>query len=493
MTRLSLPPGTAENVLRRVTPEPERPLPRDPVVWVREELREHLWSDQRALMRAVQEHRRVAWKACHGPGKSYSASRLAAWWIEGHPRGEAKVITTAPSGHQVRTILWGEIGRTHDRHGLAGTITRGQVPEWTINGEVVGFGRKPADYVNPEQARTQFQGSHARYLLVILDEACGIPLWLWEAIDTLVTNEYGRILAIGNPDDPTTQFEKVCRPGSGWHVLSTSVFATPNFTGERVPEQLREMLPSRTWVEERRQAWGEDSPLWKSKVLAEFPETADDVVVTPQMVREAHERDLPGLARGRFGMDVARLGPDETVIYRNRGGVIRLVDAWRKMDTTRSAIRTANIIDADPALKYVPMTIDVVGLGAGVFDPLANQGYRVHPFNGGEQAREPERYVNRRTEAWWVFRQAMEAGLIDLDPADELLAAQLQQPKWREDAGRRIRLETKEEMAKRGLKSPDRADAAVMAWYEPAQVGDPSTVLTGENESIAGDLLEALT
>jgi hypothetical protein len=90
--------------------------------------------------------------------------------------------------------------------------------------------------------------------------------------------------------------------------------------------------------------------------------------------------------------------------------------------------------------------------------------------------------------------RGLRGGLIDLDPDDELLAAQLQQPKWKLDSsGRRIRLETKEEMAKRGLKSPDSADAAVMAWYEPAQVGDPNAVLPEKDDAITAGLLEALT
>jgi hypothetical protein len=505
MTRLSLPPGTAENVLRRVTPEPERPLPTNPSAWIRGTLDEHLWSKQREIVASVVEHRDTAVMSGHGIGKSYIASRIAAWWIAGHPRGEALVVTTAPSGHQVRTILWGEIGRAHRKGGLPGTITRGQVPEWQIDGELVAFGRKPTDYVSAEQARTQFQGIHARYLLVILDEAGGVPEWLWDATATLITNDASRRLAIGNPDDPTTRFEAVCRPGSGWNVVQVSVFDTPNFTGERVPEQLRESLVGKAYVDTAAREWGEDSPLYISKVKGEFPEVADDVVITPKMVREAHERSLPGLERGRFGMDVARLGPDETVVYRNRGGVIRLMSytdrfgqeqvmAWRKADTTASAQRVRNMLEV-PALSYVPMTIDVVGLGAGVYDPLVNAGFRVHPFNGGEAARDPSRFVNKRTEAWWGFREGCEAGLIDLDADDELLAAQLQQPKWRLDAsGRRIRLETKEEMAKRGLKSPDRADAAVMAWYEPAQVGDPNAVLPENGDrAITAGLLEALT
>jgi hypothetical protein len=491
-----LPRGVGASVERRLTPEPERPLPTDPVRWVREELDEFTWSHQQNVMRSVVAAPRTAWQACHGPGKSFTAARLGAWWLMAHPVGEAFLVTSAPSGHQVRTILWREIRRAHARGGLPGSITDAQVPEWKIDGEVVGFGRKPQDFVSPEQAMTQFQGIHARYLLVILDEACGVPEWLWNAATSLMTNESARILAIGNPDDPTTHFAKVCAPGSGWATFETSIFDTPNFTGEHVPEQLREDLPGPTYVENAERDWGVDSPLYIAKVLGQFPDVADDVVVTPKMIREAHERNLPGLGKGRFGMDVARFGADETCIYRNRDGVIRLVEAWRKTDTDRSRAKAQALLD-EPRYRYVPMSVDVVGLGAGVYDPLRNRGYRVEPFNGGEAANDAARFVNRRTEAWWGFREGLEAGLIDLDPDDELLAAQLQQPKWRLDASaKRVRLETKDEMAKRGLKSPDRADAAIQSWYEGTKtVDDPTALLPGKGEvaSITGDLLGRLT
>lgn len=503
-----LPRGVAARVERQLLPEPERPLPTDPVQWVNEDLGEFTWSHQQQVMRAVVKHRKVAWQACHGPGKSFTASRLIAWWIMGHPPGSAMAISTAPSGDQVRKILWKEIRAAHLRAGLPGYITDADVPEWKIDGSVVAFGRKPQDYKNPQQAMTQFQGQHARYILVVLDEATGVPAWLWDAVRSLLTNNAARVLAIGNPDDPTTEFETVCRPGSGWHVQQTSVYDTPNFTGEYVPEELREMLPGRLWVDDAIAAWGETSPMWISKGLGEFPEVSDDVVITPKMIREAHERDLPGLGRGRFAMDIARHGIDETCIYRNRDGQIRLsalprvlppVDrsgspdllagkpaAWRGADTTVSTGRARAILDAHGGVQQaVEMAIDVVGMGWSVFDPLARDGHNVRPFVGGEAAREPRRFVNRRSEAWWMFREACTAGLVDLDPADQLLAAQLQQPKWKEDAGKRIRIETKDEMKTRGIKgSPDRADTVVMSWYEGYDsIPDPDTMPASPDES----------
>jgi hypothetical protein len=490
----TLPRGTADAVLRRISPSPARDVI-DPVAWVRGRLSEHLWSKQVEILRALKDHRKVCVQSCHGIGKSYSASRAAAWWVDAHPAGEAMAITSAPSAQQVRSILWSELGKAHRKGGLDGYITRGQVPEWIVDNQQVAFGRKPADYVDQDEARTQFQGIHARYLLVVLDEACGVPQWLWEATETLVTNEASRILAIGNPDDPTSHFAKMCAPGSGWHVIKVSAFDTPNFTGEPVPEQLTDSLVSRLWVDERRQEWGEESPLYISKVLGEFPEVSDDVIITPKLVRQAHERDRSGHAiadQGRFGMDVAEFGADETCIYRNRGGMIRLEDAWRKQDVDVSRARTQVLLERD---RWRPIHIDVVSIGAGVVRPLANRGFKVTPFNGGWAAHDPDRFVNRNSEVWWAFREGLEAGLIDLDPADELLASQLQSRRWGLDASqRRIRIETKPEMAARGIKSPDRADAAILSYVEAGfRIPEAGSVMGGDDGSITSDLLALQT
>jgi hypothetical protein len=495
---VTLPRGVSQGVLRRLTPEPERPLPVDPVRWVQDELDEFVWSMQAEIMGTVVRERKTAVQSCHGIGKSYTASRLGAWWIAGHPPGEAMIVTTAPSGNQVRVILWGEISKAHRRGHLAGrVVTGGQVPEWSVDGQIVGFGRKPTDYIDVNQAMTQFQGIHARYLLVIVDEACGIPKWLWDALETLITNEASRILAIGNPDDPTSEFARKCQPGSGWANIQIGVEDTPAWTGEYVPEQLRESLVSRMWADDRIRDWGADSAMVTSKVHGQFPEIADDVIITPRMIRQAYDRDLSGRAiadAGRFGMDVARLGEDETVIYRNRGGMIRVEDAWHKHDTDWSRKRTQALLERDP---YRPMLIDVVGLGAGVHDPLAAQGFKVQAFSGGEKANRPDRYVNRNAEAWWAFREGLEAGLIDLDESDQELAAQLQNRRWTEDAaGKRIEIEGKKAMAKRGLKSPDRADAAILSWYEGVHTVDSAAAIMpgpGEVTSITGDLLHMKT
>jgi hypothetical protein len=465
------PIGTSDVIGRTLTPEPERELPRDPVAYVREELDEWVWSRSADIMRAVVRNRHVAVKAAHDVSKSWTASRLAVWWEAAHPPGTSFVVTSAPSETQVKAILWREIGRAHRRGNRPGRITLDG--RWYVGPrgaeELIGYGRKPQDLIDKEQAMQAFSGIHAEYVLVILDEAMGIPTWLWDAAESLTTNDASRILAIGNPDSPAGRFEEVCRPGSGWHVEKISVFDSPNFTGEPVPELLNRVLVSRQWEEERRERWGTDNPLYQSKVLAEFPDTSDEHVITPALVRAAQERDLPGTEAGTYGLDVARFGADSSTLYRDRGGVLRQIATWRKQDThtTRKAVERA--VAKTPE---VPIVVDADGLGAAVFDEMRAAGMPVAPFTMTTPVQSPRRFANRRSEMWWSFREEMEEGLIDLDPDDEDLAAQLQQPKWTMDARGRIRVETKEEMAKRGLPSPDKADSCIMARF-----GGPSQVL----------------
>jgi hypothetical protein len=172
-------------------------------------------------------------------------SRLALWWIDVHPPGEAFVVTTAPTTAQVEAILWRYIGAAHRKAELPGRVTLDA--KWYIGQELVGYGRKPADY---DQAA--FQGIHALHPFVLVDEACGVPKSSFDAVDSLATNANARVLASGNPDDPASHFAQVCKPSSGWHVITVSAFDTPAYTGEKVPEDLLPLLVSPEWVEERK-------------------------------------------------------------------------------------------------------------------------------------------------------------------------------------------------------------------------------------------------
>jgi hypothetical protein len=477
-----LPAGTVDATLRAMFPQPA-PYMDNASGWIRDVLGEDIWSKQEEICQSVAANRYTAVKACHGPGKSFIAARIGCWWLNVHKLGDAFLVTTAPSWPQVQAILWREIRRAWRIGKLPGRITlecQWYMGEGKSDEELIAMGRKPADY--NEQA---FQGLHARFILIVIDEACGVPETLWTAVMTLMTNENARVLAIGNPDDPGSHFAQVCKPGSGWNVITIPAFDSPNFTGEPVSDLMAENLVTPMWVEDRRRDWGEGSPLWQAKVLAEFPDVSDEYLISPAMIQLGLDTELPGLTKGRYGADVSRMGTDKTVVYRNRGGVIRYVDGWGMTDTMQTTGKFKNILDTHHQTNRPPMVIDVVGLGAGVFDRLREMGYPAVSFSGAERAWRPDKFKNRRAEVYWTFRNDLEAGLIDLDPADTELQAQLQNIKWWVDSSGRIQIEGKEDMRERGVKSPDRADACV---YSMVHSG-PMVVQPISQGSIASDLL----
>lgn len=430
----------------------------DPVGWVRDRLGEHLWSRQREIAESVRDNRRTAVKSCHDSGKSFVASRLASWWIDTHPLGEAFVVSTAPSYPQVNAILWEEIRKTARLASSNGQPLPGRVllsDDWKLDdGTLVGWGRKPAD--TDEHG---FQGIHRRYVLAVLDEACGIPAQLWTAVEAITTNRDCRIVAIGNPDDPSTEFAKVCAPGSGWNTIRISAFDTPNFTDEQVPEDLRPLLLDPDWVDDKKRRWGKESPRYVAKVLGEFPEIGEDILITPGMIRAAQERQLAPGPWSILGVDVARFGSDRSVLCLRRGPVARVVGDYSKQATTET---TGKVVDAAREHRVNEIRVDGVGVGSGVVDQLVEQGFDVLDMQSGAAAADNEHYLNSRSEWWWGLRMRFEQGDIDIDPNDDDLAAQLGAIRYKHTSRGQVQIESKDELKKRGLPSPDRADALML-------------------------------
>lgn len=441
----------------------------DPAGWVHTRLNEATWSGQRRILASVAEHRRTAVKSCHGVGKSWSAARAACWWLDVHPIGEAFVVTTAPTDPQVKAILWREIARAHKHGNLAGRITLDA--KWKIGDELVAYGRKPADY--DEDA---FQGIHALYVLVILDEACGIPAQLWTAANALATNENSRILAIGNPDDPSAHFHKVCEPGSGWHVLQLSALESPNFTGETVPDKLAASLVGHAYVDETLKDCGGDvgNPIYRSKVLGEFTEDyAAGVVQASKLAacrREGQVWAPEDLLPVELGVDIGGSDDgDATVIRERRGRVAGRV--WR-VHSSESEVVAAEIKARIIETGAVTVKIDSIGIGWGVAGHLEEKRRsgehqaNIVKVNVGQAPQDSKRFPKLRDELWWVVGRGLtEVGGWDLSAIDDRTATDLAAPQWAPNASGQIKVEPKDETRKRLGRSPDDADALLLAFF----------------------------
>ena len=441
----------------------------DPVLWAKERAGVHLWSKQREMLEAVRDNRRVAVHSCHNVGKTFTAALCTAWWLDTHPPGTAFVVTTAPTGPQVKALLWREINRLHARADLPGRVN---LTEWYINNELVAFGRKPSEY-----NASAFQGIHAKYVLVILDEACGIPTVLWVAAESIASNEGGHILAVGNPDDNGGDFARVCQPTSGWKVIHIGYHHTPNFTDEDVPESLREILISPTWVEDRRLDWTEQSALFQSKVLGLFPtDDADPWTVAPlRFLSPCRYLDLPEGEPIEAGIDIAA-GGDRTVIAERRGMRAGRIDAFRSTDPMETV---GMLVERINEWGVQRVKVDVIGVGWGLYGRLRELSFKhnptgewthsaeVVPVNFAEKSAHPKRFFNKRAEVWWTIgREYSRLQMWDLSSLDDDAIGELTAPKYEiVDSQGKIKIESKAEVIKRLGRSPDVADALLLAFY----------------------------
>jgi len=186
----------------------------------------------------------------------------------------------------------------------------------------------------------------------------------------------------------------------------------------------------------------------------------NDYVFPYSLVKQAVERKLERTEPKETGIDIARFGGDSNVVAIREGAVVRIVYESKYQDTMRTAGEIGLILEKEnPSISK----IDAVGIGAGSFDRLKEQGFNVAEIIGGSSPRDKERFYNARSENHWGFREKLEAGLVDL-PNDTELISELCGIKYKIMSDRRIKVESKEEMKKRGLKSPDKADAVIMSF-----------------------------
>ena len=439
----------------------------DPVRWAAERAQMPLWSKQEEIVQSVRDYRHTAVHTCHNIGKSFAAALTCGYWIDAHPPGSAFVVTTAPTGPQVKAILWREINRAHKKAGLPG---RTNLTEWYLNGELVAFGRKPSEY-----EPTAFQGIHAEFVLVILDEACGVPETLWDAASTLTSNATSRTLAIGNPDDPHSHFAKICKPGSGWNVIQVGAEDTPNWTGEEVPSIVRRSLISVDWAEQKAKDWGVASPLYVSKVKGQFPIDSEFGVIQYSWLTQCRLQGPDRTGEERVaGLDVGA-GGDRTVLFPRHGNVMLEPFVLRKEDAMETV---DDLVVQINDLKLNRVVVDVIGVGWGVYSRLKqlsaadNPGgekrhqARIERFNASEKApksRDGQDFFNKRAWLWWLGRELVRTRLINLEVIDDDTAAELVEPKWETRKGK-VLVEAKEDITSRLGRSPDMADALRMSW-----------------------------
>jgi hypothetical protein len=445
----------------------------NPEWWVREVLGDDPWQKQVEIIESVRDNPETAVRSCHGAGKSFIASRCALWFLYNHP--DSVVITTAPGRRQVRGILWKEIRSAHRKAKvpLGGRVL---TQELELSEEWFAWG-----FTAPEYDPDRFQGFHAEHILVIVDEASGVsPVIFDEGVSSVLSSSGSRLLMIGNPTNPNGEFAKAFKDPNV-KKIAISAFDTPNFTAFGITQKDIEndtwrakitgplpnpRLVEPAWVAKRWARWGRSvtSPNYAARVLGLFPDISPDTLLPLHWIEAAQQRDLAPRDGdpNNLGVDVARFGADETVIMHRHGPRFRVVFGAHGLST---AATTGHVCAWRMKTGATTSHVDDAGIGGAVTDQLNAVNEPVTPINVGETktVTEPDRFINLKAELYWRLREMFERGEIDIDPADEELASQLSTIKYFYDNKGRIGIERKEDAKKRGLPSPDRADALMLA------------------------------
>ena len=406
---------------------------------------ERPYDKQGEILRAVARSRRVSVVGCNGSGKDWAAARAVLWWL--YSRSPAKVIVTGPTSRQVDDIVWNEIRSAYSRasNKLGGKMFRTSRYELDEQSFALGFATN---------SPYNLQGFHSPNLLVVITEAHAVRR---DDIDAVRRLSPKRLLMTGNPFvNAGVFYDSHHSLRALYETVQISALDTPNVKAGRV------VVPGMITLQDiadRKEEWGEASPLYVGSVLGKFPDNLDDVVVPLWAATEAAKRELPPEGPVVVGCDVARFGHDKTVVVRRQGPVARIVWRVRGHDTMKivgflKAYCDKNDVDT--------LVVDDTGVGGGVVDRLKELGLggtRLVPFIAGEKAEASAYFVNRTAEVWWAMRRRYLSGDLDTND-DAALIGQVSGRKLSWDSNGRIRLQSKDDMHR----SPDEADALAMTF-----------------------------
>lgn len=431
-------------------------------------------QQRRVLEVAQRGDLRIAVKSGQGPGKTTCSSIISLWW--GLQDLNVRNITTAPSMKQCRNVWLSEV---RERMSKAHPLLRRYIKVTSSTVYFGGFVRGQPRHKNwrcellTASSAEAFQGQHNKRLNAIVEEASGVAGEIIEALKGTVSNVQsewqedaaeGAILMIGNPNHRETEFHRCFDfRESNWTKITMDAEESPIVDPKKLIEHAIE--------------FGVDSDFYRVRVLGEFPAVDPTGIINPDDVDAAFECDVrqavtnPHLQGQRqIGIDLARQGGDETVVYRRFGGCIVEWHKWAKnadfepAHAVRWAFRKQ--VEAQWHNWQTLYVFDAGGIGQGVYHLFEEAGREALPFHTQHKATQPMVYGNRMTEAWFQLANLLREGRVRL-PEDRLLREQLITRRYEFNKDGLLLVEPKDKYMKRtDMPSPDRADALVMAFYQ---------------------------
>lgn len=496
---------------------------------ITEEWGEVIWSKQAEILDSFKNHIRTCVVTTPGIGKSDLVSMIicAAVAAALHDPTQVRIITTAANFRLVKTIMWPYIKRVARDHHIPGWDSKYKpsrigATEWYINDTMVADGVASAD--NDE---TSMRGIHSLgRVIVIVDEAGGISHTIGRVLNGLLTTPEDRLIVLGNP--PTDQTDTWFEWLSTQEIVNTITIPyleTPNFTGEETgvcrrcgprvaTHTISKHLTSQQSISDVRAQYPDvNDPYVQAFLFARFP-TGNTVKAIPMMfldkalpvwhdeLNESGEKvkvpDEEWLVKSqrkgpiKLGVDVASDGGDELVVAWR--------DNWHGKIVHNSSGPTnenANIVSGKimPFITQavelhnergirepVMVNVDRTGVGWGVVSNLQDWVVEqklnavVVGVMVGEKAQKSTKFTKKRSEVWWNMRELLQGDDTEVTFEDDRsldkrsAVKQMNNPSYATGTDGRIQIETKDQMKKRGAKSPDRGDAMLLAFYNDNSV-----------------------
>ena len=398
----------------------------------------------------------------HGVGKSTLVSWLILWAISTLP--DTRGVVTANTETQLKTKTWAELGKWYhmfiarDHFSLTATALFSKDPahERTWRIDMVAWSERNTE---------AFAGLHnkGRRILVVFDEASAIPDIIWETTEGALTDADTQIIwcVFGNPTRNTGRFRECFQ---GRHART---WKTKQVDSRQVSFTNKAQVAK--WID----SYGEDSDFVRIRVKGVFPRVGEMEFISAEAVEDAGSREALSFPHDPLviGVDVARYGANESVIFFRKGRDARTISPlrYRGLNTVELARKVSEV---HAQYRVDAIFVDGGGVGGGVVDNL--RALHIFCFDvqfgakpdgiGYATGTDGEKWANKRAEIWGAMRGWLSTGSIPDDPE---LAAQLKGPTYTYNLQNAIKLESKEDMMKRGVDSPDIADALALTFAFP--------------------------
>ena len=413
---------------------------------------------------------KVSVRSGQGVGKTALEAGAIIWFLTCRPY--AKVIATAPTMQQLYDVLWAEVAKWLNQSLIKDLLKWTKTKIYMVGDEERWFATAKTA-TKPEN----MQGFHEDHMLIVVDEASGVADPIMEAILGTLSGFDNKLLMCGNPNKLEGVFydsHNVDRDKYKTHKVSS-------FDSTRTSKDNIEMLLSK---------YGKESDVAKVRIYGDFPKGALDSLINMETVELAIEStilqsDIDKAQIFHIGVDVARFGDDSTILFPRIDNRAMEYNKYHKQDTMETAgnvlMLAKDLMTKHPNLKKGVIKVDDTGVGGGVTDRLKevvkeeHLPYEIIPVNNGSSATD-DYYFNLGTQLWGHLKEMLEENMTnnlqDKEvilqlPNDPVLIKQLSNRKYKITSRGKIHLESKDDMKKRGVGSPDVADAAVLAFYEP--------------------------